>query len=421
MAPLTCETLARCVTLISFVATCTVAVVYLTLHHASVDEVFDFVVVGGGSTGSVVAGRLGMAGYSVLLLEAGGATQRSLQPPGQGDSGSSSWWTVFDVPLGWLQVLSDHRWSKEFQWVVPADPPPAIARGLGGCGIHNAMLYMRGMPEDFEHWGDGWRWEDVLPFYLRSENNSVHAPATPPLRSSSQPHPHSTHCRQRLLTLEQVHRDSPHHGNSGPVQISSVDPDVISAAFVAASVAAGQPQNDDFNGASREGAGLYQFMIRDGSPRTSGSNRQAGRGAPAALRAHALGAPCVGPVRDSPAAAFLGLHVRPRSVRVRLHALVTRVLFDAGGGRATGVEYVRGRSPTHESPRLKARAISARAPADLRRELRSEPRLLSAALPSCRRRRCTRATASCCARAPSTRRRWAAANPRPTLPGHSPA
>ena len=275
MAPLTCETLARCVTLISFVATCTVAVVYLTLHHASVDEVFDFVVVGGGSTGSVVAGRLGMAGYSVLLLEAGGATQRSLQPPGQGDSGSASRWTVFDVPLGWLQVLSDHRWSKEFQWVVPADPPPAIARGLGGCGIHNAMLYMRGMPEDFEHWGDGWRWEDVLPFYLRSENNSVHAPATSPLRSSSQPHPHSTHCRQRLLSLEQVHRDSPHHGNSGPVQISSVEPDVISAAFVAASVAAGQPQNDDFNGASREGAGLYQFMIRDGSPRTSGSNRRA--------------------------------------------------------------------------------------------------------------------------------------------------
>lgn len=41
-------------------------------------------------------------------------------------------------------MLSDHRWSKEFQWDVPADPQPAIARGLGGCGIHNAMLYMRG-------------------------------------------------------------------------------------------------------------------------------------------------------------------------------------------------------------------------------------------------------------------------------------
>jgi choline dehydrogenase len=63
-------------------------------------------------------------------------------------------------------VLSDHRWSKEFQWDVPADPPPAIARGLGGCGIHNAMLYMRGRPEDFTSWGDGWSWDEVLPIAL---------------------------------------------------------------------------------------------------------------------------------------------------------------------------------------------------------------------------------------------------------------
>ena len=87
----------------------------------------------------MVAGRLGSAGYSVLVLEAGGPTQRSLG----GASSGAGRWTVFDVPLGWLQVLSDHRWSKEFQWNVPADPPPAVARGLGGCGIHNAMLYMR--------------------------------------------------------------------------------------------------------------------------------------------------------------------------------------------------------------------------------------------------------------------------------------
>ena len=75
----------------------------------------------------MVAGRLGSAGYSVLVLEAGGPTQRSLG----GASSGAGRWTVFDVPLGWLQVLSDHRWSKEFQWSVPADPPPAVARGLG--------------------------------------------------------------------------------------------------------------------------------------------------------------------------------------------------------------------------------------------------------------------------------------------------
>ena len=286
---LTVETVVRLIVLISFVATACVGVVYLTLHHEVAEEVYDYVVVGGGSTGSVVAGRLGSAGYSVLVLEAGGPTQRSLG----GFQSVQGRWTIFDVPLGWLQVLSDHRWSKEFQWNVPADPPPAIARGLGGCGIHNAMLYMRGRPEDFSQWGDGWSWSDVLPFYLRSENNSQF-------------------------------RASPYHGVGGPVQVSAVSSDAISRAFVEASVAAGQPRNADFNGDAREGAGFYQFMIRDG-------------------------------VRDSAAAAFIGLGVRPSSVRVRTHALVTRLLFGSDR-RALGVEYVRGRNPTDASPRLRVRA-----------------------------------------------------------------
>ena len=152
MAALTSETVLRFLALVTFVAVSSVTVIYLTLHHATADEIYDFVILGGGSTGSVVAGRLGSAGYSVLVLEAGGPTQRSLG----GASSGAGRWTVFDVPLGWLQVLSDYRWSKEFQWSVPADPPPAVARGLGGCGIHNAMLYMRGRPEDFDHWGLGW-------------------------------------------------------------------------------------------------------------------------------------------------------------------------------------------------------------------------------------------------------------------------
>ena len=217
MAALTSETVLRFLALVTFVAVSSVTVIYLTLHHATADEIYDFVILGGGSTGSVVAGRLGSAGYSVLVLEAGGPTQRSLG----GASSGAGRWTVFDVPLGWLQVLSDYRWSKEFQWSVPADPPPAVARGLGGCGIHNAMLYMRGRPEDFDHWGLGWKWDDVLPYYLVSEDNAAH-------------------------------RSSAHHGVGGPVKVSSVQPDVISAAFVAACVAAGQPANPDFNGDARE-------------------------------------------------------------------------------------------------------------------------------------------------------------------------
>ena len=258
---------------------------FLVFHGAAETERFDFIVVGGGSTGSVVAGRLGQAGYSVLLLEAGAPTQQSLG----GTQSVAGDWTIFDVPLSWVQVLSDHRWSKQFQWDVPADPPPAIARGLGGCGIHNAMLYMRGRPEDFASWGPGWSWQDVLPYYLKSEANKQHGA-------------------------------SKLHATDGPVSITSVRSDNISRAFVEACRNAGEPSNVDFNGERRDGAGFYQFMIRDG-------------------------------VRDSSAAAFIGAERRPASVTVRTHALVSRVLFDKGGRRAWGVEYVRGTNPTNSAPR----------------------------------------------------------------------
>lgn len=263
---------------------------YLVLHGASETEHFDFIVVGGGAAGSVVAGRLGQAGYTVLVLEAGGPTQQSLggtQFVASGPAGNK--WTIFDVPLSWVQVLSDHRWSKQFQWDVPADPPPAIARGLGGCGIHNAMLYMRGRPGDFAAWGPGWSWDDVLPYYRKSVTN----------------------------------RQFGAHGTNGPVSVTSVATDNISKAFLESARAAGVRPNDDFNGdsqASREGAGFYQFMIRDG-------------------------------VRDSAAAAFLGTKLRPRSVTVRTHALVSRVLFDAQK-RAVAVEYVRGKNPTNAARRF---------------------------------------------------------------------
>ena len=117
----------------------------------------DFAIVGAGIAGASLAAELAEGGASVLVLEAGGLTQYALG----GEENVAGKWTIFDVPLSWVQVLSDHRWSKQFQWDIPSDPPPAIARGLGGCGIHNAMLYMRGRPEDFDYWGDGWRWKDV--------------------------------------------------------------------------------------------------------------------------------------------------------------------------------------------------------------------------------------------------------------------
>ena len=184
--------------------------------------VFDYIVVGGGSTGAVVAGRLGEAGYSVLVLEAGGSTQISLGGDAEPVAGK---WTIFDVPLGWVQVLSDHRWSKEFQWVVPADPPPAIARGLGGCGIHNAMLYMRGRPADFAEWGAGWSWDDVRQQAAAAPRPSPRFPLA--ARSAPQVLPFY----KRSEDNEQF-GSSPLHGTGGPVRVTTVASDELSDFFL---------------------------------------------------------------------------------------------------------------------------------------------------------------------------------------------
>ena len=287
----------ECVGPVTLCAVCALAVWYATtqvaLKHEQETPVYDFVVVGGGSTGSVVAARLGQEGFSVLVLEAGGATQKDLGGDGD-ETAVADKFTIFDVPLGWMQVLSDHRWSDEYKWNVPADPTPAIARGLGGCGIHNAMLYMRGRPADFHAWGANWSWKEVLPFYLKSEDNVDHP------------------------------RSELHH-RGGPVRVTRVWRDVISDAFVRACASAGLALVDDFNGAgARQGAGAYQFMIRDG-------------------------------VRDSAATAYLGHGRRPALVSIKTRALATRVLFD-DAKRAVGVEYVRGKAPLASAPRLRVLA-----------------------------------------------------------------
>ena len=91
--------------LLAAVVACAAAV-WLVMHGDSEPNTFDYVVVGGGSTGSVVAGRLGAAGYSVLVLEAGGVTQHELG----GTERVAGKWTVFDVPLGWVQVRRRCGW-----------------------------------------------------------------------------------------------------------------------------------------------------------------------------------------------------------------------------------------------------------------------------------------------------------------------
>jgi choline dehydrogenase len=268
----------------------------------------DYVVVGAGSAGSVVAGRLAAAGHSVKLLEAGRPTQSALGgcatasrrllghcPYVASLSGLNSGLnnlsgvndlSVFDVPLGWLEIITRPELVRAFEWNLtgawPNTSVPSIARAVGGCGIHNAMIYMRGTALDFARGGmwaahDGWDWGSVLQYYRKSENNTDF-------------------------------RDSQFHSSRGPVQISRVAPEDRASAsglFERAAVESGKAvYNADFNGEHRLGVGPYQFLIRNG-------------------------------VRDSTAAAFLGAHHRgdrpgnssTPNVDLEPRALVSRVLF----------------------------------------------------------------------------------------------
>lgn len=236
-------------------------------------ETYDYIVVGAGSTGSIVSARLAAAGHSVLVLEAGGPTQACVG----GTDFVVDNLTIFDVPLAWRAIVDGRlRWRHTNFWAVNATEVPfLLARGVGGCGAVNAMIVIRGQPLDFSTWGPGWQWDDIMPFYLRSEGNA----------NFSQP------------------REYPFHNGSGPVRVLTPEPstmDEVSALFVESAQNAGARFNRDFNGPSRVGVGYYQFLLRDG-------------------------------VRDSTAAVFLNERTRPGTLELRPHAHVTRVLLDSDG------------------------------------------------------------------------------------------
>jgi len=124
---------------------------------------FDYIVIGAGSAGCVVAGRLGEAGHKVLLLEAGGA---ALSP-------------FIHVPLGYSMLYN----NPKLNWCFNSEPEPHLnnrrlfqPRGkvMGGTGAINGMIYMRGQPEDFDGWKaagcSGWGWDEVLPYFKKSED-----------------------------------------------------------------------------------------------------------------------------------------------------------------------------------------------------------------------------------------------------------
>lgn len=185
---------------------------------------FDHVIVGGGSAGCVLARRLVDAGRSVLLLEAG--------PPDNHP--------FIHIPATFVRMFGTRR-----SFMYRSEPEPGIdgrelavpqGRTLGGGSSINAMIYIRGQAADYDGWRDlgcaGWGYEDVLPVFRRSEGN------------------------ERL--------GGRYHGNGGLLKVSDlrhVHP--LSRAFVRAAQEAGIPHNDDFNGASQAGAGLYQTTIAE--------------------------------------------------------------------------------------------------------------------------------------------------------------
>jgi choline dehydrogenase len=233
--------------------------------------VYDYVIVGAGSAGCVLASRLSEnPGTRVLLLEAG--------PPDTADE--------IHIPAA-VSFLFKSAYDWDYQ-TVPQDRAGGRSvywprgRVLGGSSSINAMVYIRGSRYDYDTWRDdygceGWGYTDLLPYFLRAENNSRGA--------------------------------SPYHGATGPLSVQDLRyKSSLTRAFIDGAKSCGQEANDDFNGPRQDGVGYYQVTQRGGR-------------------------------RWSAADAYLHPATGRPNLTVQTDALAIGVIIE--GGRATGVRYLR--------------------------------------------------------------------------------
>src|SRR3954447_12719424 len=235
---------------------------------------YDYVIVGAGSAGCVLAARLSeKPEVKVALIEAG--------PPDTAQE--------IHIPAAFPQLF-----KTQFDWDFLTEPEPQLdgrrvylprGRMLGGSSSMNAMVYIRGNRADYDGWAKGgatgWDYDSVLPYFIKAEANE--------------------------------RREDQFHGTQGPLSVcEGRSMNSLMGAFVEAAKQAGYPENQDFNGATQDGVGLYQCTQRNG-------------------------------MRCSTAVAYLHPAMKRPNLTVITGGLASRILFD--GTRARGIEIIRNGAP----------------------------------------------------------------------------